>query len=177
MFSEKTEIAKAITSDDKNCAINIIKPVLMFPKTLIPTKLIKNGGPALTQKQSISDAVFRSIRFSQTRSFIHFAAAEYPPKRAESKAPAQHCGNFIKFVMGFKISAKKSAARLLHMKIEIAINGKTDGITEYEQTESPRRIPFETILLLKRSAAQSANAQKAVKKFFFLKLSTLFVKH
>lgn len=175
LSSEKIERAKAMTSDDKNCAISIIKPVLIFPKTLIPTKLIKNGGPALTQKQSVFAAVLRPIQLSQTRSFIHFAAAGYPPKSAASKAPAQHRGNFSNFVIGFKIVAKKSAALLLHIKIEIAINGKTDGITEYEQMESPRRIPSPTALLSKRSVAQSANAQKAVKKFFFLKLSTLFV--
>ena len=60
---------------------------------------------------------------------MHFAAAGYPPMRAESSIPPQFLGMWNNFVKGCKITLKKSAAELLQMKTESAINGKSEGIT------------------------------------------------
>lgn len=102
----------------------------MLPKTPIPTALIRKGGPAFTQKQSIFEAVFRSRKPPQTESLMHFAAAGYPPMAAASKIPPQFSGIFKSFVIGRKSFEKNSAAELLQIKTESAIKGKSAGITE-----------------------------------------------
>lgn len=64
---------------------------------------------------------------------MHFAAVGYPPISDAKRAPAQAEGMLSIFVTGRRTTAKKSAAELLHMKTESTINGKREGITEYEQ--------------------------------------------
>ena len=49
------------------------------------------------------------------------------------------------------------------------MNGKRDGITAPEQSESPRRIPLERAPLLKSKTIPRPPAQIAVKKFFLFK--------
>ena len=61
------------------------------------------------------------------------AAEGYPPKIAGTRIPPQFSGIFKSFVKGFKSFAKKSEAELLQIKTESAINGKSEGITEFEQ--------------------------------------------
>ena len=61
---------------------------------------------------------------------MHFAAEGYPPKIAAGKIPQQFSGIFNNFAMGLNRNIKKSAALLFEMKIEIAMKGKSEGITE-----------------------------------------------
>ena len=98
-----------------------------------------------------------------------FAAAGYPPMTAERRIPPQCSGIRKSLVAGRRIIPKKSAAALLQMKTESAINGKSAGITEYEQTESPFRIPSPRSADLKRSIAPRTVASSAVRKFRFVK--------
>ena len=101
---------------------------------------------------------------------MHFAAAGYPPKIAATKTPEQLFGIFKNWAMGANKMAKKSAALLLQIKTESAINGKSAGITEKEQRWSPFRIPSLSSAPLKRRITQSAPAESAVKKFCFVKM-------
>ncbi|MBQ5666984.1 MAG: hypothetical protein IIV40_02300, partial [Oscillospiraceae bacterium] len=99
------------------------------------------------------------------------------PKIAAGIIPEHVAGIFKNFAAGFKNSAKKSAALLLQIKTESAMNGKSAGITEKEQRLSPFRIPSLSSAPLKRRITQSAVAQSAVRKFFPVKkASTLFRK-
>lgn len=171
---EKNDITAAINKEDISCAAKIKVPILILPKSPMPITPIRNEGPALTQKQSIPAAVFRLTKPPQTRSFIHFAAAGYPPIIAVSKTPPQIGGNLRSFVIGLKSTAKKSTAELLQINMEIAINGKSDGITEFEHIKSPRRIPLLISEPSKISKIHSAEAVRAVRKFFFVKKSVPF---
>ena len=108
---------------------------------------------------------------------MHFAAEGYPPKIAAGKIPQQFLGIFKNFATGLKRNMKKSAALLFEMKTEIAINGKSEGMTEKEHRSRPFRIPSLSSVPFKIRIKQRAVAQSAVKKFCFVKkASTSFSK-
>ena len=105
---------------------------------------------------------------------MFFAAAGYPPIKAESKIPPQFFGILRKEVRGRKIISKKTAALLLQIKTERAINGKTAGITEKEQRNIPLRIPSLKSRLSKIKRTDIATAASAVRKFCFVKMHQPF---
>lgn len=95
---------------------------------------------------------------------MHFAAVGYPPMSDAKSAPAEAEGIRSILVIGRSKTAKNSAAELLQMKTESTINGKSEGITEYEQRESPYRIPSDSSALLKSSITPKERARRAVRK-------------
>ena len=110
-----------------------------------------------------------------TASFMHFAAAGYPPIRAERSIPPELLGIRNIFVNGRKMISKKFAAELLQINTESAISGKSEGMTVYEHMWSPRRIPSLIFAPPKRKIIPTDTARSAVKKLFLFKKIPPFV--
>lgn len=88
---------------------------------------------------------------------------------AASKIPPHFSGRRNIFIIGQNSSEIKSAAALLQINTDNAIKGKSEGIIDFEHSESPRRTPMERFSPSKSKIIPIVTAQRAVKMFFLFK--------